>query len=91
MPRFKNPIPQSQKNIVRQVARRAWRDTNGDHATAIILFDNLLRREIGAAWLPEGHELGHELIDHWAAEGISEPSAVYQRGEPGAGQEWDDA
>lgn len=87
----RSPIPQSQKNIVRLVARKAWRDVDGDHRLAIFSFDKSLRREIGAAWLEEGGKLGHELIDHWCVEGISEPQAVFTRGEPGVSQDqWDD-
>ena len=91
MPRHKNPIPQSQKNQVRQVARKAWRDADCDIDSAVVIFDNQLRREIGASWLAEGQELGHELFDHWAAEGIAEPQSVFARGEPGTNDEWDES
>jgi hypothetical protein len=91
MPRRKSPIPQSQKNIVRQCARKAWRDADCDIDSAVVIFDNQSRREIGASWLAEGQELGHELFDYWAAEGIAEPQSVYCRGEPGVTEEWDDA
>jgi hypothetical protein len=91
MPRHKNPIPQSQKNIVRQVARKAWRDAACELDSATVIFDNQLRREIGASWLAEGQELGHELFDYWAAHGIAEPQSVYCRGEPGVLDEWDES
>jgi hypothetical protein len=97
MPFRRVPIPQSQKNIVRQTARTAWRSTltekGCDHALAIWRFDKDLRLKIGSAWVQEGSggpELGHALIDHWDAHGIVEPSSVYQRGEPGTIEDWDE-
>ena len=89
MPRF-NPIPQSQKNIARQVARRAWHDAACDPEKAIELIEDRMHRQVGAAWLVDATLIANDLIGHWHEKGISEPQSVYCRGEPGV-EDWDES
>lgn len=83
------PIPQSQKNIVRNIARRAWRTANCDAALANKEIDQRIGREIGGAWVLEGRRIAGDLIDYWEENGITDPAAVFVAGEPGM-QNWDD-
>lgn len=48
-----------------------------------------LQRKLGQNFLTEAYKRCGELIDHWNKRGITEPSAVYAVGEPGADQ-WDE-
>jgi hypothetical protein len=91
MPRHKNPIPQSQKNQVRLVARRAWMESACDMDVSQLLIADRLYRDIGAKWLNEATLLSDELLGYWQEMGIAEPQSVYCRGEPGVTEEWDDA
>jgi len=87
----KVPIPQSQKNQVRLVARRAWMESACDLDLAQLLIADRLYRDIGAKWLNEATLLSDELLGYWQEIGIVEPQSVYCRGEPGVLEEWDDA
>lgn len=82
-------IPQSQKNIVRQCARRAWRKCFADVVTAKQLGETYVCREVGGDFVDDGTELNNELIDYWHANKITEPAAVFVAGEPGM-REWDE-
>ena len=83
------PIPQSQKNIVRATARKAWRQCVGDAATAEVLAVELIRREIGGAWIIEANQLAIDLLGYWQENAITEPASIYVAGEPGCGG-WDE-
>jgi hypothetical protein len=90
MPFRRVPIPQSQKNQVRQVSRRAWLESACDLDVSQLLVADRLHRAIGSKWLNEGVLLSDELLGHWQEMGIVEPASVYQRGEPGTSDEWDE-
>jgi len=83
------PIPQSQKNRVRTIARNAWAVAIGDADTAAVIAGKNIDREVGGAWVRDGCELAESLLDYWATHGISEPSAVFIAGEPGC-EGWDE-
>jgi hypothetical protein len=76
------PMPESQRQLTRNAARRARRNATGDVALAKQLLGQYLAREIGAAWLSDGQRLGEALIDHWGAEGIVSPTVQAIEGEP---------
>jgi len=88
------PIPQSQKNIVRTIARKAWRlgvDESGRNnaTTAEQVANRDILREIGGAWIVEASELASDLLMYWQANKITEPASIYVAGEPGCGG-WDE-
>lgn len=77
-----NLIPDSQRQIVRNVTRKAWRVSAGDSTLAKQLLGQYLAREIGAAWLNEGYRIGSALIEHWEENGVSAPTVQWIEGEP---------
>jgi hypothetical protein len=77
------PIPPSQRNVVRTLARKAWRLAQGDVETAGQIVEKQIGREIGGAWVLEGNRLAVELLEHWKRHGIEDPASVFVAGEPG--------
>jgi hypothetical protein len=81
MPR-KSPIPDSQRMLARNIARRAWRESmcNGDRAKDLL--GGYLSREIGQGWLREATDIAEMLIEHWDELDVHHPTVHWVEGEP---------
>jgi hypothetical protein len=76
------PIPDSQKHLVRNAARRARREAGQDVATAKMLLGNYVAREVGGGWQREAIEHGEALLDYWHEHGVETPTVQTIEGEP---------
>lgn len=80
-------LSRRQKNIVRNVARQVFREYPNDQAKAEVLIEERLQRELGSVFVTIAIKLAIELIIYWLKKRVTEPSAVFQAGEPGASDE----
>lgn len=81
MPR-KSPIPDSQRMLARNIARRAWSEAIGNSARSKDLLGGYLSREIGQGWLREATDIAELLIDHWDENAVTSPTIEWIEGEP---------
>jgi hypothetical protein len=81
-------IPQSQKNIVRNVSRRAWMKFTVAESAKDCSIDQIAR-SVGTKFVKQSNQLSSELIDYWDRNKISEPASVFVAGEPGC-EGWDE-
>lgn len=77
------PLPRSQRNRVRMVARDAWFESGAKSVRAIELAGDRVRQVAGAQVLDHARALAFSLIRYWSANRIEEPESIFVSGEPG--------
>lgn len=78
----RNDIPASQKSKARWLAVRAYRESHRDSDKAELIIRDRMQNEVGSLWVDIAITIAIALIRHWLEHSISEPSAVFVRGEP---------
>jgi hypothetical protein len=83
-PKANAELSRRQKNIARTVAKEAFVEAGGDRSEAERIVRERMQRKMGSVFVAIAIKLAIELILYWLRNRTTEPSAVFQAGEPGA-------
>ncbi len=76
-------LPRRVANITREISISAYRRHTDDADQAEELAKHWIRPKVGTNYLDDAEDLAGKLIRYWRRKKITEPTAVYQPGEPG--------
>lgn len=76
-------LPRRVANTVREISISAFRRNPSDVDQAEEWAKHWIRPKVGTVYLDDAEDLSGKLIRYWSKKKVSEPSAVYQPGEPG--------